>query len=138
MTEFYYPHVEIKGYILRHVAVWEGAYVYMYAPVGAAENLNIGIGSPEAIQIFITRPEYYYEHYGRSAQESFYETLYANFNDAILTEDDMIYFEKWGFLLALMADTQVQIRVPSHRNSYDYLRDLARQVIDTAELVKVR
>jgi len=135
MTEFYYPRVEIDGYELHRVDVDESAYVYMYAPVGADERLY-GVWESKVIRILVCRPENFRE---QSNTDIFRETVEYSVSTGfgILSEDGMLYSEKHGLIVALMEDTEIQVEVPPSLNSYDYLHSLARQVIDTAELVRV-
>jgi hypothetical protein len=60
----------------------------------------------------------------------------AAVNNATLTEDGFIYSD-WGGIHAWLGNIGFRVDVPEKLNCPEFLRDIALQVIETAELVTV-
>jgi hypothetical protein len=117
--------------------------------------------SPEIV-ITITNDSYsqftYLQYQGKTTAELFSE-IGENFSSStVLIEENMLYFETAGLLHVLSDDMLISIVVPDKHlvlaeggnrfgrfgalydlglNCPDFLRDIAQQVIETAELVRV-
>jgi hypothetical protein len=134
-TEFYFPHIEIEGLELRKVSMFNSTLVYFYAPLDASE-VELSLGLAPSIEVFLDRPDYLREQgITELFRESLVESVSSGFG--IETDSGMMYSEKHALILAPFGDGSVRIDVTEHFNRYETLRDIAQQVIDTAELVRV-
>ena len=55
-----------------------------------------------------------------------------------LNEDGMLYINKFNTIIARIGNTSFHINAPERLGTYEFLRNLALQVIETAELVDVQ
>jgi hypothetical protein len=136
ITEFYFPTVEIDGFELYSVAIFDSALVYIYASIERDNDFGIGIGGDKGIIISMGRPEWYEaygitDHFSDEARDAHKEGW------GYLTESGMIYAPNFSNIVARLGDTSVRIDVPQELNTYEFLRDLALRVIETMELVTV-
>jgi hypothetical protein len=125
ITEFYSP-IEIEGFVLSSVSISEHGFAYYYYPVDMDKDATLffhHIG----IEIVIERLK------SRAVLATLTEI--ATVNNSTLTEDGFVYDP--GNILAPIDDAIFRISIPVSLDTPDFLRDLALQVIETAELVTV-
>jgi hypothetical protein len=136
ITEFYFPTIEIDGFELYSVAIFDSALVYIYARIGRDNDFGIGISGPDSITIFIDRTETLNEQ-GRvyTFAELVENSVEQGFD--YHTESRMLHSPDSAIIVAPWGDTSVRIDVPQELNTYEFLRDLALRVIETMELVTV-
>jgi hypothetical protein len=133
ITEFYFPHVEIRGYELRSVGILEGVMFFNYAPIGV-DSISARL-KDDVISVHVRCAERFdpsVEDHFRTESEYRISRGYG-----YLTESGMVYDREQGNIIARLGNTSIRIDVPQHMNSYETLRDLALQVIESAELVRV-
>jgi len=123
IAEFYKP-IKIDRFVLICVEISEYGFIYYYAPADTG-NFN-HFSNSNGIEIVIERAD---TKYSATLEEI------ASANNFPIT-DGFAYSER-GDVFAQVGDVVFRITAPPSLNSYDYLYSLARQVIDTAELVKV-
>jgi hypothetical protein len=134
ITEFYFPPAEIVGFELRRVIMSESSFGFSYIP---EEESNVSAAEyTEEIRVVIRRGEWYKEQ----NIDIFLTWVEQAQNESWgrLTEcGNMLYSEKHSLIVARMQDTTIRIDVPPELNTFEFLRDLALQVIETAELITV-
>ena len=125
----YIDDLKIDGYELSSVSVDNYGFSFSYYPVKQEDEVS-------SISITFDRPESWQ---GLCSEEIFKIRLEQAESQGWgeLTEDDMIYSKKFVEVSMRMEDTIVIIRDFSKQKNYEELRDLANQVIKTAELVDV-
>jgi hypothetical protein len=142
ISKFYcLENLEIDGYKLYSVNISRGVFLFRFAPVEKLE------GDPDYIFVddsFIPIQIERFERHNTSLDPL--EDVLEEFQrrgQGVLTEDDMVYVEKSGYIFARLGDTIFNIRVPyfdvldpDKSANYEILRDLAFQVIEAAELVQ--
>ncbi|MCL2036846.1 MAG: hypothetical protein FWG83_05625 [Oscillospiraceae bacterium] len=131
INAFYFP-ADINGYELVCVLGGEYGFVYYFTPVGNLKTDELYMFSDNSdIQITIEIP-------GKSPF-SFSDSVKDNAKYGyILTEDNLLYKEGETSLTGQVGEVAFRIGVPSHLAKYEYLRDLAFDVIKNAELVTVK
>jgi len=133
LDEFYFVDVEIKGFELMSISIaGHGVFFYYWD----MESISAGgVRSLEnRVSVNVRR-----EVHGFSRDEHWQgltEQLMRH-HGGILTEDGMLYTAALNDIVARIDDTIFSIRVPSRLNDYEFLRDLALEVIETAELVVI-
>jgi hypothetical protein len=141
IEEFYFPTIEIDGFELDRVMVWGGALEFRYrlselSPEWLyydADGKYIQGSSPE-ISIVINR----LCSFVTDPVETFSEMIVNHSHSSVLIEGDMLYNE-WAHSLQVLADNVLlYIAVPKNMSDLDFLRTLAREVIESLELVTVR
>jgi len=129
IKEFYYPALEIDGFELFCIAISEAGFVFYYGPV---DKLNgeetYHFSNHDGIEIIVERPEWQLEN----VPYSLYDIARGDGNT--LTKDGFVHGGE-NHIFGRIEDTIFRISVPKSQNNYDYLRDLAFQLIETAELV---
>jgi len=137
IEEFYVPTIEIDGFELRSVEVLGGAFLFYYVPTSSD---GVGVdryGAPLfylglMIQLQIGRTD------GDVSFAKTIEEFAEVFNvDDLVIRDGFIYVEDNNLIAGLMGETWFDMRVPYSLNNFETLRDLATQVVDSAELVVV-
>jgi len=138
LTEFYnLENFKIAGYQLDSIVIFVDGYVFQFIPIESLNNDDFIMRSSSVVSISMPRLE---NTVGSPTAE---ELLRVWTNQAetqgygYLTEDNMLYKEYHSSISTIMGDTVLYITVPDYLNTYEYLRDLAFQVIETAELVNV-
>jgi len=131
IEEFHRP-IKIDGFELFLILVGERGFAYYYAPVGQQRTQGRhDVSYDSDIRISI----------GKRAQDiSGVDWLkeVARVNEgAILTEDNFVFFQNQEAIAGYVGEDSFTIMVPDKLSNYEYLRDLAWQVIKTAELVNV-
>jgi len=127
IEEFFVPTIEFEGFELFSMFFDEAGFVYEYAPIERAENYAHHYET--GYQIRIGRPGY--------QKKSTPEVLEG------LAQEDDTYSEEKGFvqsgysIYTQIGDSILRVDVPYELADYEYLRDLANQVIKSAEKVDV-
>jgi hypothetical protein len=136
ITEFYFPIIEIDGFELHNVAIFDSAFIYMYAPIERDDSFRVQLRAEGTISIGVGRQEWYDE---RGITDLFSDTVRDAHIEGwgYLTESGMVYAENFQNIVARLGDNTVRIDVPQELNTYEFLRDLALRVIETMELVTV-
>jgi hypothetical protein len=129
LRDFYLPTVEIDGFVLYSVEINSQSFRYLYAPSGrdieeTRSNYIHGMG----FCITISRTDT-----SRTAIQQF-ETDSQTFG---LTDDNMVFLNGSGIVIARFGDTTVSVEMLSRLNDYEFLRDIATRAFKTAELVNV-
>jgi len=138
-TSFYFPTVKIDGFKAQNAWVSDGACTISYVLEGVDPDcVKVRSSGESWISIWI----YHFELFDEQARSpaDIINDLVSQGNEGhwdYLFEDGVFYCKRLSFIFTTMGDNIVRIDAPPSLNSYDYLRSLARQVIDTAELVKV-
>jgi hypothetical protein len=140
IKEFYnLDKIKSDGYELYLVTITGSGFSYYFVSTvdlkSAEEHNNLLNG--EIITICIDRPSGWDNT--SDLEEVFEIRLKQAENQGwgYLTEDNMIYSEENGDIFSRMNNTMIAISVPKKLNKYEYLRDLAFEVIKNAELVNV-
>lgn len=123
LGEFYFVNVEIDGFEFIGIEISRYGVTFIYACVEE---------SWDEVSIYLLR-----EVSGFSRDEHWQgltEQLMRN-GRGVLTDDGMIYTATLNDIFARIGDTIFSIRVTDRLNSYEFLRDLALEVIETSELV---
>jgi hypothetical protein len=131
ITEFYFPSIEIEGFELHNAAIFDSTLIFTYAPLNTTRDV---VSIVPTIRIFVGRPEWDRKQGGDIFHDTVRESVESGFGR--LTESGMMYAED-GLIFARLGDTTLRIDVPAELNRYEFLRDIALQIIDTAELVDV-
>jgi hypothetical protein len=136
ITEFYFPTIEIDGFELHSVAIFDSAIFYMYAPIEIVGYVEIAVGAERVVTIGVGREEWSEE---RGVVNLFDDVVRDAHREGwgYLTESGMMYFQDSRNIVAPWGNTIVRIDVPQELNTYEFLRDLALRVIETMELVTV-
>jgi hypothetical protein len=133
LKEFYIP-MKIDGFYLNLVDVDDYGFAFYYMPVENEKNNDEYYSLyDDAIEIIITRPE------SRPIIFDFNEYFkeVAEINNELFTEDNFVY-SKHNYLHGQIGDTTFRISAPYKMGTYEYLRDLAFDLIKNAELVNVQ
>ncbi|MCL2201295.1 MAG: hypothetical protein FWB75_04955 [Oscillospiraceae bacterium] len=125
LSEIYFVTVEIDGFELREIEVSKSSVRYSFRCI---EVRDWG----DEILIAIQRPSRYYSP--GEVWQIVTEQLTRE-GRGRTTDDGMIYESDISRISAMMGDTRIIIRVPDRLNSYEFLRDLALEVIATSELI---
>jgi len=128
--------LKIDGYKLYHVNITLGAFLFRFVPTDELNDERVVSLGENNILISINRWEHFNEETADDPLKIVLEQATSQ-GWGYLTEDDMLFAPGKGDISAQLGDTIFQIRVPKELDNYDYLRDLANQVIATAELVNV-
>ena len=123
LSEFYFVTVEVEGFELVAVEVSSYDVSYDFHCVGTGE---------ERISISILRPSNY------NSPDEVWQIVtnqLINHFGGQLTESGMIYEPDISRITARIGDTRIRIRVPDRLNNYEFLRDLAFEIIATSELI---
>jgi hypothetical protein len=139
INEIILPTIDIDGYVPYGFSISRQriSYFYVSADVQKKENEN-KFNYNTGIQIMVTRPGWV-----RDESVNQFEFLKEHSTRYVLTKDNMLYEEynegtKGGLVYAPMGENScLMVLVPQKLNTYEYLRDLAFEVIETAELVNV-
>jgi len=136
IAEFY--RFEIYGYEIYQVSISENSLDFNLASIELLNTECDDTVDLDNIRISTIRPE----NWGpgtESAEEIFNSWAeQAKIQEwGYLTDDNMIYSSDFNEVSTPIGSTILTVRVPDHLNDYDYLRDLAQQVIASAELVNV-
>jgi len=125
LTEFYFVTVEIEGFELIELEISKYGVTYLFRCI---ETTGRGI------TISIRRPSNY------SSPEEVWQVIteqaLQHFSGS-LSESGMIYHLNSMEILSRIGDTWFSIRVPNSLNNYEFLRDLAFDVIETSRPVVV-
>ena len=127
ISEFYcLDDLEIEGFKLYSSFITPAIFIYNFSLVDS--TINDG-----SICIDILRPEQFpgvdlFEE----AVEEFQEKGQGH-----VTEDDMLYIEEAGLLIARLNDTILEIQTTTQLRNYEFMRDIALQIIETATPVDV-
>jgi len=141
IEEFYIPNIEIEGFELRVVGITEREFYFQYSPINPNDedldmNGNYMFDFNSGVLMSIERPESWFNT--SDSNEVFEERLEQVEQQGWgQIKDNIIYSENLGYFSFQMNNTIVKIRVLDSLNNYEYLRDLALQVINSAELVNV-
>ncbi|MCL2036362.1 MAG: hypothetical protein FWG83_03115 [Oscillospiraceae bacterium] len=123
-------NLKIDGYTLNKADINKQNFIYYF------ESIEEKVES-SSILVTITRQDWNVTHYPKiDPYERILETIMFG-ADTYLTEDNFVYYESANRILAQIGDTIFTISVPEHLADYEYLRDLAFDLIKSAELVKV-
>ena len=138
IKEFYFP-CDFKGFELNCIEITKTIYNYYYTPIyddpKKAEEHRFSYSTDILLSIY--RSEWFFER--EKEVDPFKDTIkQASERGWIYVEEDnMVYSPVNNFIFARMDNTMVDITVPAELSDYETLRDLANQVIKSAELVVV-
>jgi len=132
INDFYYPTLKIDGYELFCVEVTPYAFNYYFAPseeFKKEEWYHFMYDTGILIQI---RRLYHPDFIGSL------DPIIEQFDEqgkSYIYQDGLIYRECNNNIYMQIGNTRLSISVPDTLNNFEYLRDLAFQLIETAELV---
>jgi hypothetical protein len=133
ISEFYsLDNLKIDGYEPYLVNIRGDSFLFKYTPQNGNEHIF-----DADIMIGICRPEGWY---GTSDPKEVFDVRINQAQEqgwGRLTEDGMIYSASLNDIAVQIGKTLLSIRVPDEFDTYEYLRDLAFEVIKTAELIDV-
>ena len=135
ITKFYsLDNLEIDDYRLYSASITPSVFLFNFVLV---DSDSIDDGS---ICIQIYRPEQFpgvdlFEDALKQIQET--DTILERESSYFLSEDGLLYEEAPRLISARLDDTFFSIQLSDGISSYEYMRDLAFQVIETAELIEV-
>jgi hypothetical protein len=133
LTEFYVPNMKIDGYELHSVSILGAVLIYRYAPVNNDEWCHYS-----GIEVRIFRADSTMSPSPNATLEEVMaevEDYSPRPNGEI--RDGFLYLPGWNSIAGKLGDTRFDVTVPDSMSNYDFLLDLAKQFIDTVELVKV-
>ncbi|MCL2036363.1 MAG: hypothetical protein FWG83_03120 [Oscillospiraceae bacterium] len=140
IKEFYYPKIEIEGYELFVVHLTKFSIMYYYAPgekLKKEEEFIPWQMYDDSINVLIRRPDSKNAH--NAHDDSLEKIAEANaHNGMVLTVDNLLYYRDGDNVRGQVGEVNFRITVPEHLADYEYLRDLAFDVIKNAELVTVK
>jgi len=126
LTEFYFIMAEIDGFELVRLYIDRGGITYSFRCI---EAIDVGIS------IDIRRPS------GNDSPDEVWriitEQALLPYFRGIMTDSGMIYHESFSEIVSRIGDTWMSIRVSDRLNTYEFLRDLALDVIETSRPVVV-
>jgi hypothetical protein len=144
LTEFYFPNVRINGFELWWAEVTPAEIWYHYAPINPDEALLNDEGVYEwchysGILIRMARADVtdFYPLLGAPLREVMLELADYTPRPEGELKDGFLYLPGWNSIMGKLDGTRFEVRMPANLNDYDFLRDIAQQVIETAELVRV-
>jgi len=125
--KFYYPNIIIDGYEMYRVSISRGLS-YSYVPIEELDKKN-----HTSVISMDMRP---------SATTPFHpQKIITQLNRDNLTDEHFYYDNNMDFITAQIDDTIFSVMVwnaiPNELNSYEFLRELCIQVMETVELVIV-
>ncbi|MCL2409389.1 MAG: hypothetical protein FWC96_07225 [Oscillospiraceae bacterium] len=131
LGEFYFVNVEVDGFELTGFGIDRDGVSFVYRCIEALEMGHIN-SRDNVLSIALRR-----EVSGHSREELWQIISEQLTRDGrgVITEDGMIYVETDRRISARIGDVPFSIGVPDRLNSYEFLRDLALEVIATSELV---
>ena len=141
ITKFYYPVIEMDGFELFCFSVDEAGFVYYYASIDPDKKENVFkageyfFSDKTDIEIIIERPE---SRLFDGDDIIDYLKELAEIDNVSLTEDNFVHTSQYNSIFGQIGDTIFRITVPDKMNDYETLRDLANQLIKSAELVNVQ
>ncbi|MCL2201293.1 MAG: Ig-like domain-containing protein [Oscillospiraceae bacterium] len=124
LRELYFVRAEFEDFVLTELQVDRYTVMYFFRCIEAGE------WGDEIVVVF-HRPS------GRSPDER-WQIITEQFTQdgrGHVTAGGMIYRPVSGRLTGMMGDTQITILVTDRLNNYEFLRDLALEVIATSELI---
>jgi hypothetical protein len=143
ITEFYMPNVEIDGYELLDVVLLGQVFWFRYAPENPRAEYLDPSGNyyfcccNSGIRITIKRLDSDGNPPPNATIEQIAEAI-GGFNSNAVIREGFPYAETLGAIAGQLEKTWFDIIVPDKLNDFEFLRDLAMQVIKSAELVTVR
>jgi len=123
----------IDGYRLYHVNITEGSFLYRFVPIEEFYDENVVSTGLNNILIPVKRWEWFDEKSTSKLMEREAEQGWGYLN-----EDGMIYSQNNNEITAPIGNTIFRVQVPDKLNNYDFLHDIAQQVIKSAEIVDVK
>jgi hypothetical protein len=134
ISSFYFPDVEIEGFELVKINI-SGQFVsYYYNPLRTnGVRISDDYCSGRGIMLMVDRSDFPYRFY--ETIEEFYES--NSLNGGVL-RGEFVYNKTAKSIYWFVDGVMFRISVPDELNDFEYLRDLAYQVIDSAELVDVQ
>jgi len=136
IEEFYFPALEIDGYEIYYLYGGDNHFTYSYGVPKEEKYHGMYASSYEInIEILIEIPEK--SHAATIDMDIVgYLKMIARDNKYSFTEDGFVYGGD-NSIFGGIEQSFFRISLPRGQNNYDYLRDLAFQLIETAELVVV-
>ena len=144
ISQFYnIDNFKIEGHELSSVAIYESAFNFRFTPIGVPEARNNS--NLDFILVSIDRHDYSELHYNSDPFESILKAFEGQ-SHIYLTDDGVIFFDGISKSVeARLGDTTVGVDLSYSKShtaergkEYEYLRDLAFDVIKNAELVTVK
>jgi len=136
IKKFYFPPIEIDGYIIERVELYDAEFGFYYIPVDETKrNQNeymflFDIG----IILYIRKPEFINDSSDPLKQ---FKNRLDEEKINYLTEDNWIYVKCDNELRMQIGNTWLMIRMPEILNNFEYLRGLCNELNETIELVSV-
>jgi hypothetical protein len=125
ITEFYHPRVEIDGFELFGVTILGSVFDYHYAPPGLTDD---------SIVVSIVRSDAVFGNVPASPTiEDLAEAFSGEIRSGLVYRDDGDSFA----VVDLLGDTWFFIQVFDKSNDFEFIRDIAARLVNTAELVDV-
>jgi len=124
--------LKIDEYKLYNLEISSGVFNYLFLPTGRTAGENNILDNQDAIRVSIN----YHSENPFSIKElwEFRIEQAVRDNSGYLTKDNMIYSEAYNDIVAQMGDALLYITAPFGIADYEFLRDLAFQVIETEPL----
>ncbi|MCL2698273.1 MAG: hypothetical protein FWE74_09375 [Oscillospiraceae bacterium] len=140
IKEFYYPEIELDGYELFLAEIMQYRFHFYFMPENPdSADLDLNgeyfFSYDSGIEIAITRTETIIDT--PDPLKAIMEQ-YDGQRREYLFEDGLIYDEFFNTITGQIGDTWFYIVVPPKLNNYEFMRRLALQVIEAAELVVIR
>jgi hypothetical protein len=137
ITEFYFPELEFDGFELAFAEITSSIFGFYYAPIGQVEE---SLNSPghylfdEGIQLSIVRTDAVVDDMLSSPTLS---QLAAKLNGTI--KDGFVYIESkyHNEIAGVIDDTWFFMYYPDELNDFKVLKEISRQLVETAELINV-
>ncbi|MCL2201391.1 MAG: hypothetical protein FWB75_05440 [Oscillospiraceae bacterium] len=130
LDELYLVTVAVEGFELTALHISRHTVVYFFRCIDSAREVTPTLN--EVVTIAFRRLE------NNLTPDEAWRIVMEQSNRsgrARTTESGMIYREDLNSISSRIGDTWLNIRVPDRLNSYEFLRDLALEVIATSELI---
>jgi len=127
LSEFYFIDVNIDGFELTDIWITPYDFVYVFRCI---EN-------PWSPTVWINIRRLEYPLNPDEAWQAVTAQVLRDPRGGVVTADGMLYLARINSLEARVGNTNFNIRVPDRLNNYEFMRDLALEVIATAELVDI-
>jgi len=124
LSEFYLVDVKIDGFILTEIEISRYGFTYVFRCIEDSWGNEISI-TMQRLEDSLTPDE---------AWQIVSEQALNDIRGHLIV-DDMIYRDRVNSILARIGNTYFNIRVPDRLNNYEFLRDLALEIIASSELV---
>jgi hypothetical protein len=133
LTEFQIPNVRIDGFELYSTSVVSSSVSYEFAPLNSEWEFGNGI------QITVTRTDATMVSPSPCATLEEVMLEVSNYTPSPNGEirNGFLYLPGWNSIMGTLGNTRFEVRVPTDLSDFDFLHDIAQQIVGNSERIDV-